>query len=452
LPGEREREGPLEINPPGAAMRCAFAACAAREVAGDEAAERAYLLAPLPPPVRDPADVAAVVVIALHQALRGALSWGAAIAARIDLVAFASPAQRAALPAFVRPVIARLVGAAADGDAETPPGTDATPDQRLVIAAGRVLAGAGPDEIAGLVAGGPYADALRAVVAPRTPFPGDARSEAAARHAAGGGPGIDPLRAIAAAFRRDPAIAERLGREAVAGAVDAAAMHAVLGALFDAIGDPARARAEWQAAVDASPEPRFVRGLACAQARQGDADAALITATTAAAASGDPAVVWVAVARALSEAGRDVHALDAARSAIDLAGPEALAAALDAAIAASRALGRDRQAAQLAARRARVAPTGGTLGDRDATDAAAALEAYRADRAEHTERDAAGDAAVARLWLAARWNPRHVELRAALLAALPAGDPRRAVVAGELVDLAGDPDPELGRAAAAALR
>jgi tetratricopeptide (TPR) repeat protein len=450
-PGEPPEGGhgkaPLEIDDAGTAMRCAFAACPPREVAGDDAAERAYLLAPLPPPVRDPDDAAAVAVIALHQALRGEGSWGAAIAARIDLAAFASPAQRAALPAFARPVIARLAGAAPDG--EPPPLDGATPDQRLMIAAGRVLAGAGPTELAGLVDGNPYAEALRAVVVPRAPFTGDARSEAAARHAAravAGAAGVPPLHAIAAAFRRDPAIADRLAREAVAGAVDAAAMHATLGALFDAIGDPASARAEWQAAVDASPEPGFLRGLAGAQARQGDADAALITATSAAAASGDPAVVWVAVARSLTETGRHVHALEAAHSAIDLAGPDALPAALDVAIAASQALGRDRQAAQLAARRARIAPTGGTLGDRDPTDAAAVLDGYRA------ERGAVGDAAIARLWTAARWNPRHVELRAALLAALPAGDPRRAVIAGELVDLAGDPDPEIGRAAAAALR
>jgi hypothetical protein len=53
--------------------------------------------------------------------------------------------------------------------------------------------------------------------------------------------------------------------------------------------------------------------------------------------------------------------------------------------------------------------------------------------------------------VASRWNPRDVELRTALLAAVPAGDPRRAVIAGELVDLAGGPDRALGRAAAAAL-
>lgn len=442
---------PLDLPaPPGdepsGPMRCAFAPCAPRDVVGDDAAERAYLLAPLPPPVRDPADAAAVVVIALHQALRGEVSWGAAIAARIDLAAFAAPAQLAALPGFVQPVVARLAG---QGALVAPPVDGATPDQRLVIAAERVLAGATAAEIAPLLDGSPCADALRAMVAPGPPFAGDARAEAAARHASravDGTASLDQLRAIAAAYSRDPAIADRLAREAVAGASDAAAMHATVAALFDAIGDPARARAAWQAAVDASPEPGFLRGLAGAEARQGDGDAALIAATTAAAASGDPAVVWVAVAQALAGSGRHVHALAAAHSAIDLAGPETLAPALEVAIAASRALGRDAQAAALAAQRARVAPAGGGLGQRDPSDARAALDAYR-DRAGDD-----GGAAIAALWPASRWNPRDVELRAALLAALPAGDPRRAVIAGELVELAGDRDLEIGRAAAAALR
>ena len=427
------------------AMRCAFAPCSPRAVAGDDARERAYLLAPLAPPVHDPEDAAALVVITLHQALRGEASWGAALAARIDLAAFAAPSQLAAVPGFAQPVIARLVGRDA---AAPPPGDGAPADQRLVIAAERELAGAGAAEVAGLVDGAPYADALRAIAAPRAPFAGDARdarAEAAARHASLVVPGtaVEPLRAIAAGFARDPAIADRFAGEAIAGASDAAAMQATLGALYDALGDPARARAAWQSAVDASPEPVFLRGLAEAQARQGDADAALVSATSAAAASGDPAGVWTAVAGALIGSGRYVHALDAARSAIDLAGPEALAAALDAAIAASRALGRDAQADALAARRARIAAVGGALGDRDPTDARAALD-------DHRRRPSA--ATIARLWVASRWNPREVELRAALLAATPTGDPRHAVIVAELVELAGDRDLALGRDAAAALR
>lgn len=420
--------------------RCAFVSCTPHEVAGENLLERAYLVAPVAPPVRDPAEAAALAVITLHQALRGEVSWGAALAARVDLTAFADPKQLAKLPRYAQPIFARLVGR----DAPIP-SDGATPDQRLVIAAERVIAGAGTAEIAALIGNAPYADELRRVAATRPPFTGDARAEAAARHASlvvTGTAQVDALRAIATAYARDPAIADRLGRDAVAGAIDAAAMHAALGALFDALGDPARARAAWQAAIDGSPEPAFLRGLAEACARQGDPDAALVAATAAAAASGDPAVVWTGVARALAGAGKYVHALDAARSAIDLSGPETLAAALEIAIAASQALGRDAQAAGLADQRARVAQSRSAPGDTDPTDAAAALEAYRRHASAST---------IARLWVASRWNPHDVELRAALLGATTGDDARHAVITGELVDLASDRDPALRRAAVAAL-
>jgi tetratricopeptide (TPR) repeat protein len=422
-------------------MRCAFVPCAPHEIAGEYLLERAYVVAPVPPPVRDPADAAALAVITLHQALRGEASWGPALAARVDLAAVADPKLFAKLPRYVQPIFARLVGR----DAPIP-GEGTTPDQRLVIAAERVLAGAGVAEIAPLIGTAPYADELRRVVATRAPFTGDARAEAAARHASLAVRDTarpDELRAIVVAYLRDPAIGDRLGRDAVAGATDAAAMHATLATLFDALGDPARARAAWQAAIDGSPEPAFLRGLAEAQARQGDPDAALITATTAAAASGDPAVVWTSVARALDGAGKYVHALDAARSAIDLSGPETLAAALEVAISASQALGREDQAEALAVQRARIAQGKSAPGDSDPTDAAAALEAYRRHPSGST---------IARMWVASRWNPRDIELRAALLGATTADDARHAVITGELVDLAGDRDPALRRAAVAALR
>jgi tetratricopeptide (TPR) repeat protein len=421
--------------------RCAFSACAPSEVVGDAVAERAYLLAPLPPPVRDPADVAALVVITLRQALRGEVSWGPALAARVDLVAFADPTQLVRLPRFAQPIVARFAGRE-----PMSPGDGATPDQRLVIAAARVLAGASAAEIDALLAGIPYADELRSVATTRTPFAGDAWVEAAARHAnlaIDDTASADQLRAIVVAYRRDPAIADRLGRDAVAGAADAAAMHANLGALFDGLGDPARARAAWQAAVDASPEPSFVGGLAEAQARQGDPDAALVHATVAAAASGDPAVVWTRIARALANVGKYVHALDAARSAIDLAGPETLAEALDVAISASRALGRDEQAARLAAQRTRTPAAHRVSSAGDPTDADGALR---------THREGASGNTIARLWVASRWNPRNVELRAALLATTTPDDPRRGVITAELVELAGDRDPDRRRAAVAALR
>jgi hypothetical protein len=435
-----DRPGPPAEDLVGPA-RCAFTACAPREIVGDELAERAYLLAPPGPPVRDPIDAAALAVITLRQALRGDVSWGPALAARVDLATFGDPKQLTKVPRFAQPIFAQLAGR------EPPsPGEGTTADQRLAIAAGRLLAGASATEIEALIKDVPHADELRRIATTRAPFAGDAWAEAAARHAnlaVADTASIEQLRAMVVAYRQDPAIADRLGRDAVAGAVDAAAMHAVLGALFDALGDPARARAAWQAAVDVSPEPPFVRGLAEAQARQRDPDAALVHATMAAAASGDPAVVWAAIARALLHVGTYVHALDAARSAIDLAGPETLAAALGVAIAASRALGRDEQATRLAERRARV-PLGHTSSvDGDPTDAESALRAHRQSASGNT---------IARLWVASRWNPTSVDLRAALRAATTADDPRRGVITAELVDLAGDRDPEVRRAAVAALR
>jgi hypothetical protein len=477
-----DRPGPPADELSGAG-RCAFGGCLPREVAGDEGLERAYLEAPLAAPVRDPADAAALVVITLHQALRGEASWGPALASRVDLAAVAEPVALAALPSFAAPIVARFAGHAAAvpdprpaGRAAVVPGDGETPAQRLVIGAARALAGAPAGELAALIGDAPYAEALRRVAEPPAAFAGDARAEAAARHAlatiattdvrqvasadsrrvasADSPPAPaaeDPLRAtamallrpIAAAFGREPLVADRLARDAVAGAEDAAAMHATIGALFDGLGDPARARAAWQAAVDASAEPAFVRGLAEAQARQGDADAALVTATAAAAASGDPAVVWVAVARALAGAGKDVHALDAAHSAIELAGPDTLAGALDVAITSSRALGRDAQAARLTAQRAQLCAGTAAPRDGDPTDARAALDAHQAQPS---------DATIAHLWTAARWNPREVALRVALRAALTDDDPRRAAVSAELVELAGDRDPDVRRAAVAALR
>ncbi|HSS03242.1 MAG TPA: hypothetical protein VLM79_39535, partial [Kofleriaceae bacterium] len=512
---------------------CAFTACAPRDVVGDEIAERAYLMGPLAPPVRDPIEATAVAAITLRHALRGDGSWGEALAARVDIAAVTEPAQLAKMPRAAQPIFARLAGR----DAPIPGDTAATTaDERLLLAAAHALAGSA-DAVARidvLLAGSQYADSsyadsLHRIVVVGAPFTSDPVAEAVARHAelsvplggwsvATGGTGstgsepaggravrAEALRAIVVAYRRDPLIADRIARDAVAEASDAAAMYATLGAVFDALGDPARARAAWQAAVDASAEPLFVRGLAEAQARQGDADAALVTAMNAAAASGDPAVVWTCIARALVGAGKYAHALEAVRSAIDLAGPDAMPSALDVAVAASRALGRNAQADSLVRQRAQLAPGGnalddgealdlvapsspragdstgtrttavsdstgtratataggdstgtraGAMGDGDAmrtraaaadgnaTSARAALAAYR--------RDAIG-AGIERLWVASRWNARHVAIRAALLAALGREDPRRGVVVGELVGLAADREPDVRRAAIAAL-
>jgi hypothetical protein len=266
-------------------------------------------------------------------------------------------------------------------------------------------------------------------------------------HAAGGFPSVATLRAIAIAFRRDPTIADRLGREAIEASPDAAAASAAVGALFDALADPGRARHAWQAAVDASDEPAFERGLAETQARAGDAAAALVTGAMAAAASGDPAPVWIAIARGLIQSDHPADAIDAARRAMRLAGPHDLPIALEIAEAASRTLGRDEQAAELARQRAHLAPpslaANTATGAADPTDTASAIAAVtlRADASS-----------LARLWVATRWNPRDIAARAVLRAALPPTDPRRAAIDAELVDLAADDDPSIGLTAAQALR
>jgi tetratricopeptide (TPR) repeat protein len=249
---------------------------------------------------------------------------------------------------------------------------------------------------------------------------------------------------VARAYGRDPAIADRLASDVVARAVDAAAAYAMLGALFDALGDRARARAAWQEAATASPEAAFVRGLAEAAGRAGDGPGALVFATQAAAASGDPAVVWNAVGAALLASKQHVDALSAARTSIELAGPDELPRALELAIECSRALGRAAQADALTIQRAQVALALEAHGTKPAdTDVLAALDAHRTRSTAVTE---------ARLWVASRLHPRDVAVRAALLAALDADDARRAPLIRELLELAGDPDPARALVAVDALR
>jgi tetratricopeptide (TPR) repeat protein len=268
----------------------------------------------------------------------------------------------------------------------------------------------------------------------------DAPLIAAARYASArfpGAPDTALLVEIARAYVKEPAVADRLARDVIAGGVDAAAGQATVGALFDALGDPARARAAWQAASAASPEPHFVRGLAESAARAGDAAAATVFATQAAAAWGDPAVVWIAVGNALEQHGSYVEALTCARSAIDLAGPDQRLHAFDLAIAASRALGRTAQADTMLFERGELAHP-----STDPTNPDAALLAYQ-------ELPTAGT--IARMWVASRAHPNALELRVTLYTTLSEEDPRRPALAAELVGFAADPDPERALAAVQAL-
>ncbi len=261
--------------------------------------------------------------------------------------------------------------------------------------------------------------------------------------------GVDPasgatLLEVARAYEREPSSADRLAADVAARAVDAAPAYAMLGSLFDALGDRARARAAWQEAVTSSAEPAFVRGLAEAAGRAGDGPGALVFATQAAAAWGDPAVVWNAVSAALISSKQYVEALTAARSSLDLAGPEELPRALDLAIESSRALGRAAQADALTIQRAQVAlalvPGGSKPAD---SDVLAALTAHRTRATAVTE---------ARLWVASQLHPRDVAIRAALLDVLEPDDARRATLIRELLELAGDPDPTRASVAVEALR
>ena len=388
----------------------------------------------------DPTEAAAWLAIALQQALHGEGAWGPGFAARVDTAAL-SPA---ALPPAARAAYARLTGRTGEAVDAAP----ATDHDRLVAAAARALAGAGADELRALL--GPIADSDEgrtliqiAVATPppdRIARPRAVAAVAYARARVPFGPAAEVLRSIVDGYLRDPAVADRLGDDAIAAAPDAAAAHAALGALFDALADPARARARWQAAVDTSPEPAFQLALAATLARVNDPDAALVVGTAAAAASGDPAVAWTAVARALEDSGHHVHALEAARNAIDLAAIDTQAAPLEIAIAASRALGRTAQADQLAAQRARLPPA--VTPTDDPTDVDAAVAAHRAHSTAAT---------AARLWVASRWNPRDVPSRALLIDALAPDDARRRIIESELVTLASDRDPTRARQAAGAL-
>ena len=249
-------------------------------------------------------------------------------------------------------------------------------------------------------------------------------------------PGESELRAVAREFRRDPAVAARLARELVGRSIDRAIGQAAVGALFDALADPARARALWLGASEDSDDAAIVASSACAMARAGDGDAALVAGATAAAASGDPALTWIRIGHALMRGDRTTDVLTAMRSALDLAGANALVEALELAITASRRLGRADQAQELAARRALLLPP-------PVEDAG--------EMRELLGRHEPGAWALASAWVTTRDHPRDVALRAALVAALERDDVRRQTIVDELVVLAGERDPELALTATLAL-
>jgi hypothetical protein len=79
----------------------------------------------------------------------------------------------------------------------------------------------------------------------------------------------------------------------------------------------------------------------------------------------------------------------------------------------------------------------------DPTDAMAAIAAHQSRPTVTT---------VARMWIASRWNPGNVAIRAQLLDAIAPDDPRRALLVAEVVALASSSDDDRARAAIRALR
>ncbi|MCX5745879.1 MAG: hypothetical protein NT062_25665 [Proteobacteria bacterium] len=428
------------------AERCRFAACRARDATGDASAEAAFVAALEAPPIRDPEDAAAFLAIALRAAHASGQGFGQLVAARLDLAALAGgdpvgkPFPDLRGPARV--VLARLVGLGATrlagpSDAEL---AAASRDDQLLGAVARLLDGAPPPRIlAAFAEGHPDADWFATQFELRDDELGEATSEDAGhdwqagavvayvQRVASGARSLRSVEELVATYRRSPAAGERVARDLVAASDDGALGQAVCGAVFTALGDPARARTAWQAAVEQSPEPRYLARLAEAIARAGDGDAALVAATQATAASGDPAVTWLGVARVLESVGLHVFALEASRQALDLAGANTIVPTLEVASTTSRALGRDAQAATFDRQRARLEhpPLAASL---DPTDPRAAVTAYRAAPTAGT---------IARMWVASRWAWADVAVRVELYGALATSDARRAVIGRELARLAG---------------
>ncbi|MEZ4367040.1 MAG: hypothetical protein R2939_12255 [Kofleriaceae bacterium] len=384
------------------------------------------------------AAAGAAVAAALRAlVLGGAPGWSVAMPAL--------PGELDDAPAWARPTLARraadarapalltnaLAGDVADSD-----------DARLVLAAEASLAGVSTAHVDALLAPvvGPAADALRTRLARGaidvTP-PAVALVVATYASAQAARPELaSALALLAADVVAAPARVDRRVRELFAADVDETSVAVACGALFDLLGDPGRARASWQRAVGASATASAKLGLAAAAARGGDAPAAMVAAIEGAAGIGDPAPALTAVAAALVEAGAEEEALTLLHDAIDLAGPDEVAASVVLAVAASRALGRDAQADALAHEWRAWLPAPAVVGD--PTDARAAL--------------ATGDAAA--LAVASYWHPADLDgvaARAALVRSLPPDDPRRRQAEAELAALAGAPAPALAWAAARVL-
>jgi len=219
--------------------------------------------------------------------------------------------------------------------------------------------------------GAPWPDVAAAIVARGEGVPGAGEVDEPA------------LVEVARAHAVDAALADRRAEDVLARALDVAVAAPALARLFSLLDDPARARALWQRAADASPEDADLGlALAISMAQAGDPTAGLVQMIRAAAGHGDPGAAMLHGARGFAAAGHTVEALTLVRSALSLAAPgdEAPAAALAAALLEE--LGRTDDAARL--RALALIPSAW-----DGSDAARAVEAATADvRAGDARREA----------------------------------------------------------------
>ena len=260
---------------------------------------------------------------------------------------------------------------------------------------------------------------------------------------------------IARAYVREPAAADRLAEEFVAGVVAIGVRGPVVAELFDRLGDPARALEWWDRVARSSPRhPPYLYSSAVAAVAAGDYPRADTLFISAAAASGDGGAVNRAAARAYARVGADVEALIAGRRALQLTAPGEELELLATIASVNESLGRKSDAE--ATRRYlldRIAPdyrdaaTGGWSSRRDhLLGDPASAGSFPADPglavARARELIASGDkaAAVAALTSAAGWNPGAVAVRRALLAQLEPTAPDYQRVAAELllIGLSGD--------------
>ena len=229
-----------------------------------------------------------------------------------------------------------------------------------------------------------------------------------------GAPAEESLLAVARAYRREPVVADRLGADLVASQVDEAAGHAALGALFDALGDPARARAHGRPRSTRAPSRRSCAGSPRPSRVPGRWRRGADLRDPGRRRVGRPG-------RGLDRRRRRARGVGAHVDAEACAHARSTSPAPSCCRARSTSRSRRARLGRRVAGRARCGPSARgsnrRRGRREPTDPAAAIVAYRT-------LPTAG--AIARMWVAARANPADLEVRLALLAALLQDDPRRA--------------------------